>query len=192
MPNVFDNNKNLAHYTSRKEAGTGKEEPVYQNNFIANIIPPAGISGGDLLTAQVINISGINTNPGSPAVEQTYRGATRSYASGNLEQTTNDLTLNFNLNLNESNQLYVYNILRAWKKKIHDPETGRKGLKKDYVGQIIVEQFNRPGDIFRRITYFDCFITSPLPEINGDYTSGDLINLEGVVFRSDAWTEETL
>ena len=189
--NVFSNSKNLPHYTSRKEAGIGKEEPVYANGFIATIIPPAGISGGDLLTAQVLNISGVNTNPGSPAVTQNYRGAERSFASGILEQTTNDLTLNFNLNLNEANQLYVYNIIRAWKKRIHDPETGRKGLKKDYVGQIIVEQFNRVGDIFRRVTYYDCWLTSPIPEINGEYTSGDLINLEGCVFRSDAWKEDT-
>ena len=192
MPNIFDNTKNLPHYTSRKEAGIGKEEPVYQNNFLVTIIPPAGISGGDLLSAQLTTISGNLPNPGSAAVEQTFKGATGSFASGVLEQTTTDLTMNFNANLNDSNQFYVYNILEAWKKRIHDPETGRRGRKRDYVGQIIVEYFDRAGEVFRRETYYDCWLTSPLPELAGDYSSGDLINLEGLVFRSDFFKKEAV
>ncbi len=192
MSNVFDNAKNLPHYTSRKEAGIGKEEPVYSNNFIVTIIPPTGVGNGDLLNAHVQKIEGMSTNPGSPVVEQNYKGATRSYASGLLEQTVNDLTMGFTANLNDSNQLYTYKILKAWKNRIHDPETGSRGLKKDYVGQIIVEQFNRNGDVFRRVTYYDCWISSALSEISGDYTSGDLIPLDGIVFRSDAWKEELL
>ena len=190
MANIFDNNKNLPHYNARKEAGIGKEDVLYQNNFIATVIPPAGIGNTDLLTAQVTSISGNITNPGNTAVTQTYRGAERSYANGKLDQTFVDITLNFNLNLNESNQLYIYNQLSDWTKRIHDPETGRRSLKRDYVGQIIVEHFNRAGDIFKRTIYYDCFITSGLPELGGDYTSGDIVNLEGVVFRSDTWKTE--
>ena len=190
MANIYDNAKNLPHYTSRKEAGIGKEEPIYSNNFVVTIIPPTGVGNSDLLNAHIQKIEGMSTNPGTEAVTQNYKGATRSYASGLLENSTNDLTLGFTANLNESNQFYIYKILKAWKNRIHDPETGRRGLKKNYTGQIIVEQFNREGDVFRRVTYYDCFITSALPEVGGDYSSGDLIPLDGIVFRSDAWKEE--
>ncbi len=187
MANIFDNNKNLPHYNSRKEAGLGKEEVVYKNNFVATIIPPAGIGNSDLLTAQVTSISGNKVSPSNAPVTQTYRGAERSYANGKLDQTFLDITLNFNLNLNESNQLYIYNQLLDWAYRVHNPETGQRSIKRDYIGQIITEQFDRAGNIFHRVFYYDCFPTSGLNALEGDYSSGDIINLEGVVFRTDAW-----
>jgi hypothetical protein len=190
MANVFDNSKNLPHYNARKEAGIGKEEPVYANMWVATIIPPAGVGNGELLSAQVTAFSGVNTNPATTPVEQIYRGATRSFANGKLDTTVVDISMNFNLNLNDANKLYVYQILRAWKKRVHDPQTGRRGKKKDYVGQIIIEYHNREGEIFKRDVYLDCFIHSALPELAGDYSSGDLLNMEGIVFRSDSWSED--
>ena len=63
------------------------------------------------------------------------------------------------------------------------------GLKKDYVGTIVVVQFNRAGDIYRTITLEDCFITSGLPfttELN--YETADAQALE-VTWRCDTWKE---
>lgn len=192
LGNTFDEAKNLPHYTSRKEAGIGKEEPIYGNMFLVTIIPPPLVAAsGDLLNAHITNIGGINLHPESPVVEQTYRGATRSFASGLLEPTTNDLTLNFTENLNEGGQRYVYKILRDWKRLIHNSETGERGLKRDYANaQIILEMHDRNGDIFQRITFFDCFITSALQELELDVTNGEPVPLEGVTFRTDYWSEE--
>ena len=75
-------------------------------------------------------------------------------------QTFVDLTLNFTLNLNDANENYMYNTFRNWYKLIYDPLTGEMGLKKDYVGSMIVVQFNRAGDIFRKITLKDVFPTA--------------------------------
>jgi hypothetical protein len=63
------------------------------------------------------------------------------------------------------------------------------GLKKDYVGTLVVVQFNRAGDIYRTITLEDCFITSALgftTELN--YETSDPASLE-VVWRCDTWKE---
>lgn len=190
LGNVYREQRNLPHYTSRKEAGIGKEEPIYQNLFLVTIIPPTGVSGGDLLSAHVVNIAGMVTDQNAPVVEQIYKGAKRSFASGMIENTTVDLTLNFTSNLNENNQMYVYKILKAWKNRIHNPETGERGLKKNYVGQIVVEMHNREGDIFYRATFYDAFLNSALPEFGLDYSGGELINLDGLVFKSDYYKLE--
>lgn len=194
LGNVYNDNKNLPHYTSRKEAGIGKEEPFYKNLGHITIIPPAPIQAiaQDFLTAAVTKISGLEFEPstGSP-VEQIYRGATRSYAGGKLETTTLDLDLNFNNNLNEANQLYVYKILRAWAHLIHDPQTGRRGLKINYTGSGIIEYHNREGDIFWRATLGDIWISGGIPSIwEVDYSAGDHVNLDGIKFRCDYWVEE--
>lgn len=192
LGNVFNEAKNLPHYSSRRESGIGKEEPVYGNMFLVTIIPPPLVAAtGDLLNAHLTNIGGINLHPETPVVEQIYRGATRSFASGLLEPTTNDLTLSFTENLNEGGQRYVYKILREWKRLIHNSETGERGLKRDYAdSQIILEMHDRAGDIFQRITFFDCFITSPLVEQELDFTNGEPLALEGITFRSDYFREE--
>ena len=63
-------------------------------------------------------------------------------------------------------------------------------LKKDYVGQLVVVQFNRAGDIFRKITLEDCFPKSaPNPLADGDYSSNDAETME-VVFVCNSWAEE--
>ena len=111
--------------------------------------------------------------------------------SGLLSSTVNDLSINFTENLNEAGQRYVYKILRDWKRLIHNPETGERGLKRDYAdAQIILEMHDRAGDIFERITFYDCFITSPLQDLSLDFTAGDPMPLEGITFRSDYYRTE--
>jgi hypothetical protein len=64
------------------------------------------------------------------------------------------------------------------------------GLKKDYVGTVVIVQFNRAGDIYRKVTLDDCFITSGIGftgELN--YESTEAAALE-VSWRCDVWNEE--
>ena len=49
---------------------------------------------------------------------------------------------------------------------------------------------DRAGDIFERITFYDCFITAPLQELEVDYTNGEPLALEGITFRSDYFRTE--
>lgn len=64
------------------------------------------------------------------------------------------------------------------------------GLKKDYCGTIVIVQFNRKGDIFRKVTLEDCFITSGLGFTDTlDYGTADAQALE-VTWRSDVFNEE--
>lgn len=179
----------LPHYSQDQTAKKGQQyEPVQSNLFEVTILPPAGVSDAPLLIQHVNSISGLELYKGIEAVTQKFKFSTRSFA-GMPSETSVDVTLNFSLNLNNANQAYLYKSMRQWYNKQFDPQTGVMGLKKDYVGTLVIVQFNRAGDIYRTVTLEDCFITSALgftAELN--YESADPATLE-VVWRCDTWKE---
>ena len=86
--------------------------------------------------------------------------------------------------------LYPFGTLRDWYKKMYDPATGEMGLKKDYVGTLIIVQYNRAGDIYRKLTLLDTFpATNPTGLDAGDYSSPDAQTIE-MAFKCDHWEEE--
>ena len=178
----------LPHY-SKSTASSNNYEPVQGNLFEVTFIPPAGIDGGILLE-HVNNVSGLDAlNPAIEPVGQKYKFSDRSYA-GMPGQTFVDVAVNFSLNLNNANEFYVYKILRDWYKRMYDPQTGEMGVKNDYVGQLIIVQHNRPGDIFRKVTLKDAFISgNPTGLDSLDYTAPDPLTLD-ITWRSDHWKEE--
>jgi hypothetical protein len=181
----------LPHYSEDQTSKKNRQfEPVQANLFEVTILPPDGVQGTDLLLQHVNTISGLDSlHREVAAVEQKYKFATRSYA-GMPDGTAVDVTINFSLNLNDSNQAYVYKTLRQWYRTQYDPTTGEMGLKKDYVGTIVVQQFNRAGDVFRKVTLEDCFITSGIGFTGSlDYASADPQTLE-ISWRCDLWSEE--
>jgi hypothetical protein len=180
----------LPHYTQSK-ASISKYEPIYPNLFEVTLFTPNG-DGTELILQHVKSIGGLNAvNPSFDAVGQKFKFADRSYA-GMPTQTFVDLTINFTLNLNENNSNYIYNTMRNWYKLIYDPLTGEMGLKKDYVGSMIVVQYNRAGDIFRKITFKDVFPTGQPTFVDElSYETQDAAELS-MVYRCDHWVEENV
>jgi hypothetical protein len=180
----------LPHYSQDQTSKKGRNfEPVQQNLFEVTILPPAGVANAGMLLQHVKSISGMDINKAIGTTEQKFKFVTRSFA-GQPDTTSIDLTVGFTLNLNEANEAYVYKTLKDWYKLIYNPNTGEMGLKKDYVGTIIVTQFNRKGDIFRTVTLEDCFLMSGLPFLEaGDYSAAEPQEME-VQFRCDSWKEE--
>jgi hypothetical protein len=179
----------LPHFKNSK-AATSKWEPVYKNLFEVTILPPPSVTGGSLLLEHVNSITGLTTELGQEVTEQTFKTAKRSFLSSVPVNTVVDLVVNFSLNLNDNNEMYVYKTLRDWKRLGYNPLTGEMGLKKDYTQdtKIIVTQYNRKGDIFWQRTFNDVFIVGNLPEFTLDYSSADVETLE-VTFRSDWWQD---
>ena len=181
----------LPHYTQAR-ASTQLYEPIQPNLFEVTIFTPSGADTG-LILEHVRSIGGLNNL--NPAVEaaspQKYKFADRSYASV-PGQTFVDLTVNFTLNLNEANDNYIYNMFRNWYKLIYDPLTAEMTLKKDYVGSMIIVQYNRAGDIFRKITAKDVFPTgNPAAADELSYESPDPVPL-AMTFRCDHWLDENV
>jgi hypothetical protein len=180
----------LPHYT-QSTASTQKFEPIYPNLFEVTVFTPLGDNTA-LILEHVKSISGLNNlNPTVDEVTQKYKFANRSFA-GMPGDTSADITLNFTLNLNDANENYIYNTFRNWYKLIYDPLTGEMGLKKDYVGSMIIVQYNRAGDIFRKITLKDVFPKGQpdfLDELN--YETSDPAELT-MTYRCDHWVEENV
>ena len=180
----------LPHYTQSR-ASSQRYEPIQPNLFEVTVFSPLGDDTG-LILEQVKTIGGLNNlNPAVDAIGQKYKFADRSFASM-PGQTFMDLTVNFSLNLNEANENYIYNTLRNWYKLIYDPLTGEMGLKKDYVGSMIIVQYNRAGDIFRKITCKDVFPTGQPDFVDElSYETPDAVDLT-MTYSCDHWVEENV
>lgn len=179
----------LPHHDKGK-ASKNLFEPVHGNLFEVTFMPPSGVAGGDMLLEHVNTIGGLDAlNPAIEPIGQKYKFSDRSYA-GMPSQTFVDIAINFSLNLNDANQMYIYKTLRDWYKKMYDPSTGEMGLKKNYSGTIIIVQYNREGDIFRKVTLLDTFpATAPTGLDAFDYSTPEPLVVD-MTFRSDHWDDE--
>ena len=180
----------LPHFTQAR-ASTQRFEPIQPNLFEVTVFTPNGDDTG-LILEHVKTIGGLNNlNPAVEAVGQKYKFADRSYA-GMPSQTFVDLSMNFTLNLNDANENYIYNTFRNWYKLIYDPLTGEMTLKKDYVGSMIIVQYNRAGDIFRKVTIKDCFPTGQPDFVDElSYETPDPVELT-MNYRCDHWVDENV
>jgi hypothetical protein len=178
----------LPHYQNSL-FGINKYEPVYLNQFEVLITPPAAVLGGPILVEQVTSISGLGVDKTPAATQQKYKFAVRNYAGAKPEQTVFDLTVNFTVNLNDANSMYVFKTLRQWTDLIYNPLTGAMGLKRDYTGTIVLSIFNKQGDVFRRITCRDCFPISPIGAMEMDYSGTELYDIS-LQWAVDYWDDQ--
>ena len=178
----------LPHYQNSL-FGINKYEPVYLNQFEVLITPPAAVLGGPILVQQVTSITGLGVDKTPAATQQKYKFAVRNYAGAKPEQTVFDLTVNFSVNLNDANSMYVFKTLRQWTDLIYNPLTGAMGLKRDYTGTIVLSIFNKQGDVFRRITCRDCFPISPIGAMELDYAGTELYDVS-LQWAVDYWDDQ--
>ena len=178
-------------YWTNSVAAREYYEPIYKNQFEVILNPPAVISGSNvaLLVEHVTEISGLpEINSNGTLVEQSYKFAKRSFAGGVPDTTTADLTIKFTVNLNEENDAYVYNILRAWNDIVYNPQTGSQGLKRDYVGSMSVHVANKTGEIFREWNFPVIIPNDKLSELSLNYTENGIYDLT-MKYRADYWVE---
>ena len=178
------------HYKN-SQASINNWAPAYNAQFNISFTPPPGISDWDITLENVIKVTEVKTNFMPEMVTQKYKGATRSYPGGAVPDQATDITIDFELNVNESNSLYVYKALRKWSDMIYDPLTAKFGMKKDFVGgPFIITQFNKDGSIFRQVTYPTVFPSAAIeysPEF--DWTNNDVITISGWKLRADYFDE---
>lgn len=173
----------LPHYTSSK-AAVNKFEPIYTNQFEVVITPPASVvppqgnpNNGNILLEHVKSVEGLGVDQNPGEIAQQYKNAKRYYSGAKPNQTGFDLTISFEVNLDENNSMYVFRTMRQWADLIYNPLTGAQGLKRDYTGTIVISAFNKSGDVFRRITCRDCFIMSNLTAMDLNYTNTQVFQL---------------
>ena len=179
----------LSHIRN-SEAGRRSYEAVTDNMFKVTIIPPVGVVGSELLTEQVINCTGWRV-PGPEGVQQMFQQSRRNYASTDVDDTQT-ISMTFELNLNDQVQNYVYNTIMTWRSAVRNPFTGERGLKKDYIGTIIIESYAADGTIFWVRKLKNAFPSGELSSIGqNDVSNAEPVKLEQT-FICDYYEEQRL
>ena len=161
----------LPHFKN-STAGPARYEPVYLNQFEVIITPPPAIKSkagwASNLTLEHVKKVGplpeLAGNAGGSIITQKYKFAERAFAAAKPASTLHKFTIEFELNLNNTNDNYIYNAFRAWADLIYNPMTGQQGLKVDYAGtsadaaSVQITMFNRTGAIFREFVFSPVFL----------------------------------
>lgn len=187
----------LPHFKN-SAAGPGKYEPLYLNQFEVIITAPPLVSGkigfnNNLMLEHVTKVTSLPeyAGSGSAVVTQNYKFSQRTYAPAKPTQTYHQFNIEFEVNLNNNNDMYIYNALRAWGDLIYDPLTGRQGLKTDYANASIqVTMFNRAGVIYRDFVFTPVFLgPTKMTETVLDYTADNSIYKLTAQFTADKYTD---
>lgn len=179
----------LPHYKN-STAAMNNFEPLYKAHFEVIITPPPSISNWNLVLENVFKVDMDTTKLIPEKVTQRYKFATRTYSGGAVEDTSVEITMGFEINLDNNNSPYVLKALRKWTDLIYDPLTGRMSLKKDYIGgPMIVSAFNKQGDIYRQWKFPVIFPITTIPKLDFDYTSNEIFKIEDFKFIADYFEE---
>ena len=198
--NKQNNNEDMAlSHFKNSHAAVNKWEVVNPALFEVTLLPPAldgDKEGGDLTTQLLLehvrSISGLDgLNPAMGTVIQKYKQAERVYL-GVPETTHLELQMTFSLNLNDSNENYIYTTLRKWYNKAFNPATGQYGLKKDYSGSMVIVEYNRDGSIWRKVTCINVIPGQPTGMNDRNYDNGNEANEISITFNADCWDDQTV
>ena len=166
----------LSHYTSSK-ASVNKYEPVFLNQFEVTITPPTAIpvpmgmpGDGNIMLEQVLRVAGLQVDQNPGEIFQQFKFAKRYYSGAAPIRTGLDCEIEFEINLDKNQSMYAFKVLRQWSDLIYNPLTGAMGMKKDYTGNILINVFNKYGDVFRKIKLRDCYPMTPITEMPLNYT----------------------
>lgn len=184
----------LSHFRNSR-AAQELYEPVYLNLFTIQIQLPEAIGSDventNLLLENVINIGGLKSHkfPSAP-VGQNYKWAARRFAGAKPSETTMDLTIDFEVNLDRTPSAYVLKTLRKWCDLVYDPLTGRTGIKRDYVAEwMLITMYDRAARPFWQWKCYYVFPMTALPEPVLNYTSEELYKITGFGIAVDMWDE---
>jgi hypothetical protein len=189
-----------SHYRNSK-AGSNMYEVVSPALFevflkFPNILSGDGSIDTELLLEHVRSISGLDgLTPTVGNVVQKFKFAERHYAAAGPDKTSLELTITYTLNLNNSHENYVYNMLRKWYNLVYNPQNGQLLTKKDYAGGSVMTIFehDRNGAIWRKITCLDIFPSTPPTGLNEDnYDSVGDAKTVSITFIVDDWVEEAI
>ena len=186
----------LSHFKN-SHAAVNKWEVVNPAMFEVTLLPPTLDGQQDDKTTQLLlehvrSISGLDgLNPAMGTVIQKYKQAERVYL-GVPEQTHLELQMTFSLNLNDSNENYIYTTLRKSYNKAFNPATGQYGLKKDYSGSMVIVEYNRDGSIWRKVTCVNVIPGQPTGMNDDSYDSGIEAMELSITFNCDGWVDETV
>ena len=193
--------KHYSHYR-HSDAAVNMYEVVSPALFEVYFTFPSQITGKvgseqtELMFQHVRSISGLDgLTPTVGNVVQKFKFAERHYASAGPDKTSLELAITYTLNLNDAHENYIYNMLRKWYNLVYNPQNGHMLNKAMYAGgsTMTILEHDRSGEVWRKITCFDFFPSTPPTGLNEDnYDSVGDAKTVSITFIVDDWIEETV
>ena len=191
--------KHYSHYRN-SDAATQMWEVVSPALFEVYLTFPTRLdklnAGQELMFQHVRSVSGLDgLTPTIGNVVQKYKYAERHYAAAGPDKTSLELSITYTLNINDAHENYIYNMLRKWYDLVYNPQNGQTLVKKDYAGgsRLYIYEHDRNGAIWRKITCFNFFPSTPPTGLNEDnYDSVGDAKTVSITFMVDDWVEETV
>jgi hypothetical protein len=154
------------------------------------------VGNENLMFQHVRSVSGLDgLTPTIGTVVQKYKYAERHYAAAGPDKTSLELTITYTLNINNAHENYIYNMLRKWYDLVYNPQNGQTLVKEHYAGGSLMHilEHDRGGAIWRKITCFNFFPSTPPTGLNEDnYDSMGDAKTVSITFMVDDWVEETV
>ena len=179
------------------QAGRNLWDPMHQSIFevIFDGVAKMGLVGKEddvlsILPEQVTTVQGLDSLIKVVGVgEQKFMGVTNSYANPVYDTTAADITIEFNLNLKNNNDAYVYRVFSEWSKRLYDIQSGTRHLMYEYTCPYVkINEANRDGSIWRTIVLYKVILTG-ITGLDGlDYNNNEARKLT-CTFRSDSWED---
>jgi hypothetical protein len=145
--------------------GSQPQEPVFLNLFECYFVLPTIVAtrygpeaGSGLILQQAKSIT-FDVTPALTSVEQKFKYSGRAFISP-PQKTTVDLTMDFNVNVNNTGSIENWNIMKSWYDLCWNSQNGYLHYKQDTVGTIIVNNHDKKGVVLRRITFQNAQIKS--------------------------------
>jgi len=142
--------------------GTLPQEVVYTNLFEITFLLPVILQaqGRDpVLLLQQATKAPINTTKltdrGHTQQKQMFKYSSRVFQT-TPKDTSGEISIPFNLNVNEQLNMEVFTTLKAWYDLAWNSQNGSLHYKSDLIGTIIVNQHDKKGFVLRRVTYQNC------------------------------------
>lgn len=191
MANQMSHLPHIQHMHS----GFNHWDPVHNSIFEVQIELPTALQSAfatekEYLIEQVTNIQGLEALQKTTAAgSQKFHGVDVSFLNPVLDNTSADITVEFNLNLANNNDNFVLRLFKEWARISYDLHSGARGLKNDYcASSMLIAEANRDGTIWRAYSFKDIMVTNVQGLGTLDYTSNEAQKLQ-VTFRSDFWEE---
>lgn len=151
----------LPHFTTVKSHNENWD-PVYKNLFEVEIFLPDEIKtkhpDANILLLENAKTVNLPKYPDMAVITQKYKYSTRLYLGFPDSTSIQDLSITFNMNQNDSKQIFTFRMIKDWYDLVFNNEDGSTNYKKNIIGEIIVYQHDREGNIIRRVTFHNCQI----------------------------------
>lgn len=146
----------LAHYSNIPETAT-LGEPLYENLFEVTFSFPdtLGLSPDDetLMMISTKNIS-LDLTKSLGVVQQYFKYSGRNFITTKKDNSTiQDLTLNFNINVDDKNSMRTWNYMKKWYDLAWESATGTLRYKREMIGTITANIYDRKGVVLRRVSF---------------------------------------